>query len=203
MATAAHCFYCFECLSASFEGREPPSLGKVEDLWAQYEASRTSVKAKKSGAAGHSDNAEHVSDNLNLQDEEADEDGGEEEELEDGEESSSVQILSPRPQHEGISRLQAPTPESRSSNSTPSVFSVNSSQSALTNASSTSNTSTPLSYASRLSVTESYPLFVTVSGPSTPCPLKRDCKAIPSPPPSKTHGSHLYFQPTSHPSPAL
>src|ERR1700722_8124483 len=121
MATAAHCFYCFECLSASFEGREPPSLGKVEDLWAQYEASRTLVKAKKSGAASHSDN-------LNMQDEEADEDGVEEEELEEGEESSSVQILSPRPQHEGISRLQVPTPESRSSNSTPSVFSVNSSQ---------------------------------------------------------------------------
>ena len=162
MTTAAHCFYCFECLSASFEGREPPSLGKVEDLWAQYEASRTSVKAKKSGAAGHSDNAEHVSDNLNMQDEEADEDGVEEEELEDGEEPSSVQIHSPRPQHECISRLQVPTPESRSSNSsTPSVFSVNSSQSALTNASSASNTSTLPSYASRLSTTESYPLFVT------------------------------------------
>ena len=72
MATAAHCFYCFECLSASFEGREPPSLGKVEDLWAQYEASRTLVKAKKS------DNTGHVSDNLNMQDEEADEGGIEE-----------------------------------------------------------------------------------------------------------------------------
>ena len=155
MTTAAHCFYCFECLSASFEGREPPSLGKVEDLWAQYEASRTLVKTKKSSAASHSDN-------LNMQDEEADEDSIEEEELEDGEEPSSLQIHSPRPQHEGISRLQVPTPESRSSNSsTPSVFSVNSSQSALTNASSVSNTSTLPSYASHLSATESYPLFVT------------------------------------------
>jgi uncharacterized protein (TIGR00296 family) len=161
MATAAHCFYCFECLSASFEGRDPPSLQKVEDIWEQYEAGRTSLKNTESIAAASGRDTEVVSGDLDMQDEDGvgeREESIEEEDGEDGEEP----IHSPRPQHQSISRLQAPTPESRSSNSsTPSVFSANSSQSILTNASSTSNTSTPPSYASRLSVTESYPLFVT------------------------------------------
>jgi uncharacterized protein (TIGR00296 family) len=161
MATAAHCFYCFECLSASFEGRDPPSLQKVGDIWEQYEASRTSLKNTESIAAASGRDTEVVSGDLDMQDEDGvgeREESIEEEDGEDGEEP----IHSPRPQHQSISRLQAPTPESRSSNSsTPSVFSANSSQSILTNASSTSNISTPPSYASRLSVTESYPLFVT------------------------------------------
>ena len=165
MATAVHCFYCFECLSASFEGREPPSLQKVEDLWEQYEASRSSVKGTKSGADDHSDDTDDVSGDLEMQDDDGvgvDQDAVEVEDLEDGEEAASVPIHSPRPQHQSISRLQAPTPESRSSNSsTPSVFSANSSQSVLTNASSASNNSTLPTYASRLSATESYPLFVT------------------------------------------
>jgi uncharacterized protein (TIGR00296 family) len=167
MATAAHCFYCFECLSASFEGREPPSLQKVEDLWEQYEASRTSLKSTESGPAASGKDRDVVSGDLDMQDGdrvEEDKDGVEEEDSEDEEEPASVSIHSPRPQHQNVSRLQAPTPESRSSNSsTPSVLSANSSQSVLTNASSTSasTTGTPPSYSSRLSVTESYPLFVT------------------------------------------
>jgi AMME syndrome candidate gene 1 protein len=165
MATAAHCFYCFEYLSASFEGRDPPSLQKVEDLWEQYEASQTSPKNTEPGPAAGIKDADVVSGNLDMRDEdgvEEDEEGIEEEDLEDGEEPTSVSIHSPRPQHQSISRLQAPTPDSRSSNSsTPSVLSANSSQSVLTSASSASNTSTPPSYASRLSATESYPLFVT------------------------------------------
>ncbi|KAI6927816.1 hypothetical protein KC355_g16622, partial [Hortaea werneckii] len=36
MATQAHCAYAFECLAASFEHRQPLSLGQVEDLWSQY-----------------------------------------------------------------------------------------------------------------------------------------------------------------------
>ena len=165
MASAAHCFYCFECLSASFEGREPPSLRKVEDIWDQYEASRTSVTGTRSIATDDGKDTDDVSDGLDTLDADGvggDEDDNEEDDLEDGEEPASVPIHSPRPQHQSVSRLQAPTPESRSSNSsTPSVFSANSSQSLLTNASSASNNSTRRSYASRLSATESYPLFVT------------------------------------------
>jgi hypothetical protein len=39
MATAAHCAYCFECLSASLEKRKPLSLPAIEELWEKYEAS--------------------------------------------------------------------------------------------------------------------------------------------------------------------
>ena len=165
MASAAHCFYCFECLSASFEGREPPTFRKVEDVWELYEASRTSAKGTISSAVGHGDDTDGVSDDLDIQDAdgvEGDQESMEEEGSEDGEEPASVPIHSPRPQHQNVSRLQAPTPDSRSSNSsTPSVFSANSSQSVLTSASSASNNSTRASYASRLSATKSYPLFVT------------------------------------------
>lgn len=38
MATAAHCAYCFECLSASLEKRKPLSFREVEELWEQHEA---------------------------------------------------------------------------------------------------------------------------------------------------------------------
>lgn len=36
MASPAHCLYCFEVLSSSFNGREPPSLKAVEALYTQY-----------------------------------------------------------------------------------------------------------------------------------------------------------------------
>ncbi|BDD60029.1 hypothetical protein MPDQ_004379 [Monascus purpureus] len=37
MASPAQCFYCFECLSASFEDREHADLEVIEELWEQYE----------------------------------------------------------------------------------------------------------------------------------------------------------------------
>lgn len=37
MANVAQCYYCFETLFASFEGREPASLAAVEALWEQHE----------------------------------------------------------------------------------------------------------------------------------------------------------------------
>ena len=39
MATQAHCAFCFECLSANFEHRQPLSLAQVEELWERYQAS--------------------------------------------------------------------------------------------------------------------------------------------------------------------
>lgn len=36
MATPAQCYFCFECLSASFEDREPAPLASVEALWEQH-----------------------------------------------------------------------------------------------------------------------------------------------------------------------
>lgn len=43
MASAAQCYYCFECLSASFESREPASLAAVEALWEQHEQTKKLV----------------------------------------------------------------------------------------------------------------------------------------------------------------
>jgi AMME syndrome candidate gene 1 protein len=40
MATKAHCAFCFESLSASFERRQPLNLGQVEELWEQYHATK-------------------------------------------------------------------------------------------------------------------------------------------------------------------
>lgn len=37
MATQAHCAFCFECLSANFEHRQPLDLAKIEELWEQYQ----------------------------------------------------------------------------------------------------------------------------------------------------------------------
>jgi hypothetical protein len=39
MATQAHCAFCFECLAANFERRQPLSLAQVEELWDQYQQS--------------------------------------------------------------------------------------------------------------------------------------------------------------------
>ncbi|KAF4556152.1 Hypothetical protein D9617_1g080270 [Elsinoe fawcettii] len=36
MATQAHCAYCFESLSATFERRQPLTLVQVEELWEDY-----------------------------------------------------------------------------------------------------------------------------------------------------------------------
>lgn len=36
MATKAHCAYCFESISASFDRRQPQSLQEIQELWKQY-----------------------------------------------------------------------------------------------------------------------------------------------------------------------
>ena len=87
-AAAAHCFYCFECLSASFEGREPPSLQKVVGIWGQYETSRTLLQNTRSVAATCGKDADGVGSDLDMRDEdsvgEEREESVEEEDLEDG-----------------------------------------------------------------------------------------------------------------------
>jgi len=47
MASAAHCLYCFEVLSASLEKRRGLELKQVEELWAQY--IRASAEGSKDG----------------------------------------------------------------------------------------------------------------------------------------------------------
>ena len=155
MASPAHCFYCFECLDASFERREPPSLQKVIDLYDEFvvrdelESSAPELEVALEG--------EVVEDRL---DEEMQED-----EVVVASTRRPVQNTTTdraRPQFPSISRLQASTSSSRSSSaSSPSTVSAHSSQSQSTNSSSVMSMSVRPSYASRLSIIESYPLFVT------------------------------------------
>ncbi|KAK3698291.1 hypothetical protein LTR37_016999 [Vermiconidia calcicola] len=51
MATLAHCAYSFECLSASFDNRQPLSLALVEELWEQYHTSKQSEDGAGAGAS--------------------------------------------------------------------------------------------------------------------------------------------------------
>ena len=146
MTSKAYCFYCYECLSASFENREPPSLEHIVELYDEY----TTDALKAKGEAGT--DAEDVTEDEEDEDEKAT--GA----------PTHAQVPS-------ISRLQnsdrnSSSRSSSTSASTPSVLSANSSQSQLPSnmTSSTSVDSTAHhrpSYASRLSLTTSYPLFVT------------------------------------------
>ncbi|KAJ9609401.1 hypothetical protein H2200_005728 [Cladophialophora chaetospira] len=160
MASPAQCIYCFEVLSASFERRDPPALQKVLDLYESYKSGTTPTK----DADGAEDKADDtvVGEGDAPDDEDEDDDEPSEEELQRLERrnpSSKAGLQIP-----SISRLQASSSSSRSSStSSPSVLSANSSNSQITSTSSATSISpsTRASYASRLSVTESFPLFVT------------------------------------------
>lgn len=149
MASRAYCFYCFDTLSASFEGREPPPLAHVQELYDLWTKSK-------------SDDDEEVNKDVRLDgDAESDldmEDVVEEsrDALEDDEEltapvssppSRSTTLQIPR-----IGRLQASSDSSTSS--------ATSSQSALTNPSTTSSDTSYASITAKAS-SRSYPLFVT------------------------------------------
>lgn len=162
MASPAHCYYCFECLSATFERRAIPKLDRVIELYEQYEQVTDADKPEETAVVQDEDDEDNE-DNDDEEDSEEDDD----DEMTDAEgpaETSATKDKQRTPQLPSISRLQqAATPSSRSSSSsTPSILSASSSNSHLTGGTSTTsvNSSRPC-YASRLSVTESYPLFVT------------------------------------------
>ncbi len=155
MASPAHCFYCFECLDASFARRDPLSLKRVIDLYDQF-LLRNELRtgAQEPEAAIEDEDLDDVSYEA-LQDDEVSVDST----LRPVQSTASDRA---RPQLPSISRLQASTSSSRSSSaSSPSTVSAHSSQSQLTNSSSVLSISVRPSYASRLSISESYPLFVT------------------------------------------
>ena len=167
MATQAHCFYCFECLAASFENQDAPSLTQIEDLWEQYEKASTSTTRAESEAPSVAEEDDDILEDT-LDDEEDLEDGVDGE-SEDDEEVATIKSQKSAPatlRLPSISRLQALSPSS-SSPPTPSSLSTNSSNSALTNASSTSTSSTstnvtiPSAQYAKVAASESYPLFVT------------------------------------------
>lgn len=161
MASTAQCIYCFEALSASFEHRDPPALQKVLDLYESYKSATTSSSNVDGTGAGADDDVVTQEEDAH-EEEDHDEDEASEEEirrLERRHPSSKAGLQVP-----SISRLQASSSSSRSSStSSPSVLSANSSNSHITNSSSATSVapSARPSYASRLSGTDSFPLFVT------------------------------------------
>lgn len=190
MATQAQCFYCFECLSASYEGRNPPSLNTVTALWKEYEASRSSGQQElgldgleEASHDDHISNAEAEESEEIEAETELDED---EDTVEDDEKlptspsthsnESSQHPISPRPQIPTISRLQGSNRSSGASTpstvSTSTSLSASSSNSALTTPAS-STTSIPNNFSKTLlqrhrrPAPTSYPLFVTWNTHST------------------------------------
>ena len=153
MASPAHCFFCFESLDASYGRRSAPRLQKVLELYEKY--------AQRDAIAG-----EEATDHLEQDEEDrgrSTHDGAGEDDMTDGgvvAPSTTASTL--RPYNPSISRLQNSSSSSRSSSaSSPSTLSAHSSQSHLTGHTSISSNTARPSYASRLSVTESFPLFVT------------------------------------------
>lgn len=137
MASKVHAFFCFEVLAARFRDTEHIGLQALIDL---YESSQATAVEEQTQETGSEDDAQGE-EGTNTEQDTHQEDRG------------TLQLPS-------IARLQGSIPSSRSQSSTPPSLSVSSSTSQLTSSTATSITGPP-SYASRLSVTESYPLFVT------------------------------------------
>lgn len=139
MANTAQCYYCFEAIFASFEGREPASLTTVEALWQQHEQTKK-ISGLKHQIEG---NAEKSPVN---------------------EDEDASQLNSPRKtlQIPRVSRLQSGFSDSSSPATTPSSASNTSSNSFQ---SSQTNITTPslISESNSQSDTpdQRYPLFVT------------------------------------------
>jgi hypothetical protein len=135
MANVAQCFYCFETLFTSFEGREPASLATIEALWEQHEQTLK--------LSGLEDPAEEYADQQQFLDENYDVPQSS---------SGSKKLQLPH-----VSRLQSEVSASSSAATTPSSasnISANSLQSSST------NITTPGSAQLR-SPDQRYPLFVT------------------------------------------
>jgi len=136
MASPAHAFYCFEVLAASYGQHQHPDLQGILKSYGQW------LKELKGETPEQADAQDEAAVQTQDQRQQSS--------------SSSGQLQLP-----SISRLlDSATPSSQSSVSTPSSTSVNSSSTQLTSTTSV-NEIAPPTYASRLSVTESYPMFVT------------------------------------------
>ncbi|KAI4183790.1 MAG: hypothetical protein L6R41_005188 [Letrouitia leprolyta] len=166
MATVAHCLFCFDVLAASLEKRQHLSLRQVEDLWVQYQSKDQQDPPPNLdfGHLDHDPGLEDVDDPMSESDHhqeelESDQDDPEAEEV--AKQSSTLRLPS-------ISRLQAPSPASASSSSTPSSFSPASSRLGLDDSSSKTSSKTSFFSFGRRSEQpspalreEQYPLFVT------------------------------------------
>jgi len=141
MASPAHSFYCFEVLAASYKQREYPDLASVVSLYEKWQKELSGEDESES--VSQSESVARTTDEIEEQ---------------HNRDSGHLRLPS-------ISGLRDLTPSSAASSSTststPSSMSVNSSNTHLTGT--TSISSIAPTYASRLSVTDSYPMFVTWS----------------------------------------
>ncbi|KAI9735818.1 MAG: hypothetical protein M1834_001283 [Cirrosporium novae-zelandiae] len=137
MATVAHCIYCFECLSASLDGRTPMKLAEVEESWELFTAPRKVAE---------------VGEGEDEDDDEEDEEEGEEQE---GGGPVTRSVL----KNKNLDRLKprsTPSSSASSSASTPST-----SSSGVASSSASSITSFSSLFSGHSNPEPSYPLFVT------------------------------------------
>ena len=184
MATPAHCAFCFETLAADLENREALDYYHVLELWRQFTLLKN-PDALQAHSASKRPNGEHVGDASTEDDDsimtgtEAEEDDENDEEYEaegDKEEPEDNRVVQPKPTSlrsglrlPSISRLQAPSPASRSSSSsTPSSLSTSSSAAALGGNSKSSSNSSFFSFGRSKQPSpvvapkeEEHPLFIT------------------------------------------
>lgn len=138
MASPAHGFYCFEVLAASYSQRQHPDLQSIVGSYEQWQKELSGETIEE--AVVQAEPVAHTAEQTQQSS------------------PSNGQLQLP-----SISRLRdsaPPSNASQSSVSTPSSTSVNSSNTQLTSTTSVDEIASP-TYASRLSVTDSYPLFVT------------------------------------------
>lgn len=146
MASPAQCYYCFECLSASFEGRDPLSLAAVEELWEQHE------QVKKLAVIQNTEELGSLQGKVDQC-----------QQIVDGEGTSVSKNY--RPQNiklPSISRLKSqPSSDSSSSSTTPSVQSNNSSHTALSSSTTVTTPTSNTSSGQQKPKYRQHPLFVT------------------------------------------
>ena len=156
MANTAHCLYCFEVLAATLEKRSQLTLRQIEDSWSYYQQGRSLGGPTDSD---HDDEMTQDEEDPEASDDELDEVGSEDDAIKQPT-PSTLQLPS-------ISRLQAASPSSASTVSTPSSLSTTSSQAALGGNSKSSSKSSFFSFSRRSQQSspaqkeEEYPLFVT------------------------------------------
>lgn len=147
MASPAQCYYCFECLSASFEGYEPATLAVLEDLWEQHEQVKRLATLQTSEGPGplgeNNDQCQQIVDN-------------------EGAESSTGKRPPQNIRLPSISRLKSqPSSDSSSASTTPSIQSSNSSHTALSNSTAVTTPNSNQTLSGQKPKVRQYPLFVT------------------------------------------
>ncbi|KAA8646058.1 hypothetical protein EYZ11_001938 [Aspergillus tanneri] len=152
MASPAQCYFCFECLAASYEDSTPISLELVEELWERHE------QFKKIAALEDNDESVSLRESEGLNQQIVDEDNGDDNGLGASLQSRNHRLQAAKPP--AANRLQcdsslSTTPSSNSSRS------VLSSSTAVTTPNSQSTLAEPEVSRGRIQKDRRHPLFVT------------------------------------------